>query len=214
MSVAVQTACGVAAGVASILAGAAVAQTAPGHFSAYGRTMSRLEASQGLGRCVARREPKVASAFVVAAGGSDADKAAGTKLISQLENCMKAVGGSATLRASDLKGVMAEALLKEQAGSLDKVRMSTPVPAQRLVGLDKDAKQRLFDCAVRAQPSDAAKMLDQKPESPEEAAQFRAIMPALQACMPAEGGLTFKPFEIRLLVAVATYRVANQLVGA
>jgi hypothetical protein len=64
------------------------------------------------------------------------------------------------------------------------------------------------ECIVRADPAGAKAVLFSKPQKPDEAAAFKALMPALQNCMPAGSTLSFGPLPLRGALAINYFRLA------
>jgi ABC-type amino acid transport substrate-binding protein len=168
---------------------------------------SRLDVAQQVGRCTVRLAPETASAFVLGTPGERGTRAlAWTRLRPQAMNCIGARHSSVTMRDIDYVGAIAEALLERDGTVLARARALPAATPVRLTG-QGDAEQ-LFGCAVAARPTDASAIVVAEPGSEQEAAAFRALVPALQACMPASGAIKFKPFQVRLLTATALYRQA------
>lgn len=64
------------------------------------------------------------------------------------------------------------------------------------------------ECVVRADPAGAKAVLLSKPMKPDETTTFKALMPALQNCMPANNTLAFGPLMLRGSLSINYYRLA------
>lgn len=183
------------------------AQTAPGHFQSDSTYVSKVDASIGISKCVLARRRAASIALAGGAFGSPAAAKARSAIKEAIGGCM---GGarSLTLRAADLRGALAELLLEEDGGAaLARVRAAAPIaPTRVVVAEGAHMGDLVLDCVVRAQPEDAAAMIDAAPGSVEESEAFQKIGPSLKACVPNGGALKMKAFQVRLLVAAALYR--------
>ena len=193
---------------------AAGAQVPVGKFGQREVFTSRVAATEKMAGCVVGREQERAERFVVADSASDQEQ-----LDPALKRAMVACLGqsnSLTVRSTDFRGALAEWLLKDQGGArLSAARNLAVAVPQRVASIESGAGPvALFDCVVRANPASAVTMIEARPESPEEAQAFQAIVPALQACAPATGALRIKPYEVRLWVASSLYRQVAKAPGA
>jgi hypothetical protein len=174
--------------------------------------MARYVAAEKVGGCVVRNNPKVAVRFVVSGGGDRSDPASNvSELRYALEPCLKGEFRSVHLDGLEMRGAMAEALLKaHDSALLRQVRSLPPVKAARAAPSADGARNlALFGCAVAAMPAQSAALLDAAPASSGEASAFAAIGPALQDCAPADGAMHVKPSAVRWLVATSLYRLVQ-----
>ena len=195
-----------------LLASAAIAvpsaaQVAPGHTAEHTELVSRKSRTDKISRCVLGRA-RSASITLVEDDPKSAEVVRSRGSIKQaLGGCMSARDTSLTVSVEDLAGNLAELLLKENNGALlAAVKSANAVPAARVAGTPESTDQAVFDCAAAARPSDAATLIDNAPESAGEASAFRAMIPALQACVPADYALQLKPYQVRSLAAIGLYR--------
>ncbi len=179
--------------------------------------LSRLEATRLIGSCAIRRDRAHAIDVATAEPGTPAFQRAIDRIELALEACLNGHFPSMTIRVNDLRGVFAEAFLKESGGAaLSRAQALAPVPAKR-VALGKNPAANdamLFHCAVAAEPKQAAMLVASAPESTQEAAAFGAMAPALQQCVPQEAEMRLKSFQIRLLVAAALFGLVAAGPGA
>lgn len=198
-----------------LAAGSAAAQNPPppGAPPVEGPLVARYVAAQKVGRCVARRNPKVATRFVLSSG-EDRTNAASPEAAFRYAAvpCLAGEFRSVRLNSVEARGAVAEALLKEHdAALLQRARTVAPRPPARVAPPVGGAPNfALFDCAVAASPGQAAALLEQAPGTPGEAAAFAAIGPALQACAPLDTALRVKPSNVRWLDATALFRLVAQ----
>ena len=177
--------------------------------------MSRVDAARMIAGCVMKRD-RISAIKLAAAVPSTAqiDKAV-RQIEPSLTACLKSELTSLTLRVIDLRGALAEALLNEANGSaLARARTLPSIPAQRITLGKSEAVNDaiLFRCVVGANPTDAVALVQAPAGSVDEGAAFRALMPALQACVSEKAEMHLKQFQIRLLVAAALYgRLAEQI---
>ncbi|QYE34017.1 hypothetical protein KZX46_14505 [Polymorphobacter sp. PAMC 29334] len=190
-----------------------LAQTPPpaGRPPLEGPLMARYLAAEQVGGCVVRNKPKVAQLFVLAGGGDRSDPASNaSELRYAAVPCLKGEFRSVHLDGLEMRGAMAEALLKEHnAALLLKARSTPPHLAERIAPLVEGINLALFGCAVAAMPAQAAALLDAAPSTSGEASAFAAIEPALQGCAPADAALHIKPSAVRWLVATSLYRLVE-----
>lgn len=192
----------------------AAAQTPPpaGRPPLEGPLMARYVVAEKVGGCVVRNNPKVAVRFVVSGGGDRSDPASNvSELRYALEPCLKGEFRSVHLDGLEMRGAMAEALLKARDSALlQQVRSMPPAKHERADPSAEGARNlALFGCAVAAMPAQAAALLDAAPASSGEASAFAAIGPALQDCAPADGTMHVKPSAVRWLVATSLYRLVQ-----
>ncbi len=174
--------------------------------------MARYVAAEKVGGCVVRNNPKVAVRFVVSGGGERSDPASNaSELRYAAVPCLKGDFRSVHLDGLEMRGAMAEALLKaHDSALLRQVRSMPPAKAERAAPSAEGSRNlALFGCAVAAMPTQAAALLDAAPASSDEATAFEAIGPALQACAPADAALHVKPSAVRWLVATSLYRLVQ-----
>ena len=191
----------------------ATAQTPPGASYRSGALASRTVATRVVARCLVRSNRSIAIRYVQLGDAPKASETAEQRrtretLTASLTNCLQPDYLSLQLNGLELRGSLAEALLKtDDSALLTRVRASPALPAQRLTG--DTAREPLFGCIVGAMPAETAAMLDAEPESPAEAAAFRSFMPALQACVPVGAEVHIKPANVRLWVAIALFDAAR-----
>ena len=191
----------------------ATAQTPPGAPYRSGALPSRAAATRVVARCLVRSNRSIAIRYVQLGDAPKASETAAQRrtreiLTASLTNCLQPDYLSLQLNGFELRGSLAEALLKtDDATLLTRVRASPAVPARRLI-VDA-AREPLFGCIVGAMPAETAAMLDAEPESPAEAAAFRSFVPALQACVPMGVEVHIKPANVRLWVAIALFDAAQ-----
>ncbi len=200
--------------LAALAALPAAAQTPPpaGQSPLDGPLVARYVAAQKVGACVVRTRPRVAVRFVLSGPGDRGDDASpAAEFRYAAEPCLAGEFRSVHLQPIEIRGAMAEALLKQRdATLLRQARATPPRTAERVAPTAATPTLALFDCAVAAMPAQAAAMLDAVPASGGEAAAFQSIGPALQACAPAGAAMHVKPSTVRWLVATSLYRlVAN-----
>ena len=192
---------------ALLLASPATAQ-APGHAApATTATVTQAELSERMGACLLGRDRRAATALVSAAD-EGAQRAASARVRPDLIACL-AGRRSATLNGLSLRGAIAEQLLSENGGLLlGRAAALAPIAPVR-VPTGAGAGEAALTCAVRAAPADAAALLRQPASTPTEAAAFRALAPMLQACAPAQGAVSIKPYAVRWTVALALFQAAQ-----
>jgi hypothetical protein len=64
------------------------------------------------------------------------------------------------------------------------------------------------ECVARLDPAAAQALLLTKPDAPDEAARFKALLPALSTCLPEGQTLSFGKVALRGTIAVNYYRLA------
>lgn len=205
---------------AAALATTVAAQEQPGVAPTHGGTVPRYVAAQMVGGCVVRSHPKAAMAFVAAGPAADDDGASASdaairNLKYALEPCLAGRFSSVTLAPIELRGVLAEALLKAgDAALLTRARAMPSRPPARIAMPKPGAPNiALFTCAAAAAPGTAAALLDAAPASTAEAAAFQLLVPSVQACAPANAELHVRPNNVRWLLATALYRLVQRSSG-
>ena len=200
------------AAVGFIVAPAAAQSPVPaGQSPQAGPLIPRYVAAQKVGGCVVRHNPKVATRFVISGSDDRADRASPlNEVIYAAEPCLAGSFASVHFNGVEMRGAIAEALLKDKnAVLLRQVRVASPRPPERVAPPTVDGPNfALFDCAVGVMPAASALLLDAAPTTPGEAAAFQAIGPALQACAPLGFALHIRPSNVRWLVATSLYRLA------
>lgn len=192
--------------VAVMASSPAAAQVAPGQFAPRALLTTQTERSAEMGRCVLGRNRKLSIGLVRADLDGPEYRRIGERLYPDMVMCLKG-SGSATLNAISLRGTIGESLVKERDGEvLTLAAAASPVAPVRAAGTGEGLRQAIIGCAVAATPTAAVGMLRAYPGTPEEAAAFRLLVPALQACVPLTGEVRIKPFEVRPLAAIALYQ--------
>lgn len=173
--------------------------------------VSHVDQARKVAQCIRGREPAAASSLILI-GFKGLERPERSRLLSAFARCVPANTLSMTVQPSDLSGIMAEGMLRDDdSAMLHRASGLRPVPATRVVIRDpKMARETVINCVVAAQPKDAAMMLDGAPASVQEANAFRTLIPSFQACVPEKFELHMQPYEVRLLVASALYRQAVQ----
>ena len=186
----------------------ALAQAAPPAPAKSSKLLSRVDASRLIAACMIKRDRRHASLFVENEPHTPAFKKAWSELESAMAACIMPESQSLTLRINDLRGTLAEALLREAGGAaLDRAGALSAEPPQR-IGVGKSGianDDRLFRCAIAASPIAAAALVKADPASPAEAAAFNDLGAALQQCVPENVEMKLQLFQIRWLVAAALY---------
>ncbi|WBH17572.1 hypothetical protein [Sphingomonas radiodurans] len=196
------------AAMATVLAvGPAVAQTPPGSFGRSSNVVTQSDLSRQMALCALRLNRDASRRFILAQG-DDAEKRKSVKSFhATMVTCLSGAR-SATLDPISVEGAFAEALMQENDGALLTKAAGLPAvdPVRIVPTQGSSAQYGVVECAVRARPDVAARMLRSKPETVEEAGHFRELAPALQGCVPLTGKISLKPFHVRSLVAGALYR--------
>ena len=176
----------------------------PGQFAPVERTVTQASVSQAMGRCVLKRNRAKAIAAITAADTA-VSQAAWNGLEADLTACL-AGRPSATLSPLYLSSAIAEQLLAENDGVLlARAEKLAPVPPAR-VAAGETAGSAALGCAVRADPVDAVALLRAAPQTAPEAAAFRKLATTLQACVPATGEVSIRPYVVRATVAIETFQ--------
>ncbi len=172
--------------------------------------MPRYVTAQQVGGCVVRHNPKVAARFVLSNSDDRADRGSPVNaVIYAAEPCLAGSFASVHFNGVEMRGTIAEALLKDHDAVLLRQARATSVRAPERVPPQTEGETSfaLFECAVAAMPAEAAALLDAAPTTPGEASAFQAIGPALQACAPLGYALRIRPSDVRWLVATSLYRL-------
>ena len=175
----------------------------PGTFAPRSEIVTQASLSMRVARCALKQDRKAAEAFAAAAD-EQASRRAFSKLVKALDPCIQ--GGSATLSNVHMTGAIAGELLRENNGAMLDQLAAMPPRAPIRVAEGEGSSREAVNCAVAGAPADAATLLRAPAESPAEIAAFRAMVPALQACVPATGGVTLKPSIVRVAIATAAYQ--------
>ncbi len=75
-------------------------------------------------------------------------------------------------------------------------------------------KRALGDCIVRAVPGNVRDLLYTAPESDAEAAQFAAIVPAMQGCLTVDQKVSLSKYDLRGILAEAIYKLELARAGS
>lgn len=119
---------------------------------------------------------------------------------------------SVSLQIEDLQGDLAEQLLQENGSELvSRAATMEPIAVARLVAVDDNVTDELFDWAVAGQPHNASTVIQFASASAGKMASFRASAPALQARVPLERAVRLTPHLVRRHTAEALYRRVKTL---
>lgn len=173
------------------------------------KLLSQVDATRLIAGCVLKRDRAIAIEIAANDPTAPAFAKAAKRIEPALVACLiKADRRSLMIRVNDLRGTLAESLLKEADGAAMARARQLPVEPPRRISLGKSQfanDAALFSCVVGADPQQAASLVEAIPESVEEGAAFRALVPALQSCVPEGAEMHLMPFQIRLLVAASLY---------
>lgn len=195
--------------VLAFVASAAGAQVAPGHSPQHDDYVATSLRTKSIAQCVLGRAPK-ASRDLVLSTDAEEGRHARPAITQALRGCMSARDASMTVQVFGLRGDLAEAMLRQDgAAALQRARSMPPQPAVRLTSSGGPQDAAIIACSVRADPADAAQMIEEQAATPEELAAFRKLLPSVQACVPTGYALHLKPDQVRREVAIALYRVTQ-----
>lgn len=193
--------------IVAVMASAPVAaQVAPGRFAPRSSIVTQTELSAAMGSCALAHNHKASERLVRTKTSDPAFRRALDQIYPTMIACVKG-NGSATLNGISLRGTIAEGLVQEHDGAVLTQALAAPSIAPTRVPVHGEGMQQaIIACAVAATPSAAVGRLRANPGTPAEAAAFRLLVPALQACVPLTGEVRIKPFEVRPLAAIALYQ--------
>ena len=196
------------------------------------------------GKCVVRRKPAEAAAFVLGTVvPNDLSKAAFDDMRNSY--CLAFAGWDQVLGAyfpaGSVRYTLAEALVAAEFGSpVPSFSNVPPLPPRRVDPADfqpqqgqrpsKRRSQRLEqsrtqatvaafmdsygECVVRSDPVGSHRLLMTEVTTPEESSEFGKLKPALAACIPNQQKMAFNKAAIRGAIALNYYRLAKALSGA
>lgn len=193
------------------------------------------------GKCIVKREPARARAFVLSSGVFDPSDPDNRRLVQR--ECVNMQRFSAMRFANEtMKGAAAEALIKRDGMRIDPASLipipplaqiepwpvrtvdaiGKPLSADRISrqqqGHDNRvaelARARLAECVVRAESASARSVLDTVIDKPGELASLKALAPAMAVCLPAGQTAGFDRMTLRGSIAVAYYRLGSAINGA
>lgn len=178
----------------------------PGGFSDNGDYTALAERLKSLARCILSRSRSSSIEFVEDGYASAHAKRIEGGIKQAMRGCSTQYP-SLSLQVEDLRGDVAEQLLDENGAELlSKAATLESIAPVRLSAADADVTDELFNCAVAAKPRDASSLIQSAPSSLDEMASFRALAPALQACVPLDYAVRLKPHMVRRHIAEALYR--------
>lgn len=201
------------------------ANTADTRFS----TEKSREVMASFGRCIAKRKPVAARAFVLETTPTAEASIFGTPLASY---CLPE-GSAMRFQHASARGAMAEQLIAQEFAAipdlkLDGVMLATtnrPVkvtsegvdvpisslPATTIVLLNEavDPVLSLGECLWRNEQAAARALLLTKVNRPEETAAIKALVPTMQKCVAKGRKLQIDKSGVRAGVAIAYYRFAH-----
>lgn len=180
---------------------------APGRFTPTPVIVTQRDLSDAMSGCLLARN-RAAAIALAAATDEAAEKSARNRIHADMVACLRG-RPSATLNGMYLKSGIAERLLTERDSALLANAATLPPVAAVRVKAGERAGLEALACAVRVDPVDATAMLRARPATEEEAAAFRKLGPALQACVPADGTVSIKPYIIRATVAIETFQAIH-----
>jgi hypothetical protein len=129
------------------------------------------------------------------------------RLVGANTRCVPA-GGRLAFGGVLFAGGLAENLLRRRGAMADLAARVALDPARPAIA-SRDETELMALCAVRMSPAKVSALLQTAPASDEEGAALRALMPELNNCLRAGGGVTLNRLLGRAILALAAYRLVD-----
>ncbi|MGZ8351252.1 MAG: hypothetical protein ACXWU2_14580 [Allosphingosinicella sp.] len=155
------------------------------------------------GRCYVERKRDRALALIATTPGTPEEAQTFSRLIRREESCLSS-GTTMNLSIVYLRGVIAEAFLRSDAGVPESYRLPAPTVAE-VRNLGDTAR-----CYTSGHRGEVRGLLATEPGTPEEVAAVQLLWNDFRACLPADAAIRLNATWIRFLLAEALLRLAPQ----